>query len=135
MTDRLLVLFDADCGICTATARWLGSRDRRGALELLPLQTAAGDDRPRVRELAASHPLHDELHVIDPSTGAVRSGGAAFIEIVGRLPGGRWPARLAALAPATWAIGLGYALVARNRRAISRALRLDTVCAVPGPRS
>lgn len=131
MTDRLLVLFDRDCGICAASAARLRRWDREGRLELVALQAAAGDKRGQVREVATSHPLHDELHVLDPSTGALRSGGRAVLEIASRLLGGRVPALLGRLPPAAWAIGLGYALVARNRRAISRALRLDTVCRVP----
>ncbi|MBA3876866.1 MAG: hypothetical protein C0498_08005 [Anaerolinea sp.] len=131
MTDRLLVLYDRDCGICVATAARLRRWDREGRLELLALQAAGTDDRPLVRDVAAGHPLHDELHVLDPATGAVESGGRAFLEIAERLPGGRRPAALARIPPAAWVIGLGYALIARNRRAISRALRLDTACAVP----
>jgi predicted DCC family thiol-disulfide oxidoreductase YuxK len=131
VTDRLLVLFDRDCGICAESAERLRRWDRDGRLEVLALQAAAADERPLVRGVAAAHPLHDELHVLDPSTGVVRSGGRAVLEIASRLPGGRVPALLGRLPPAAWIIGLAYALVARNRRVISRALRLDTVCAVP----
>lgn len=131
MTDRLLVLFDQDCGICTAVAARLRRWDRDGRLELLALQAAADDPRPLVRSIAAGHPLHDELHVLDPVSGAVRSGGRAVLEIAARLPGGRIAALLGRVPPAAWGLGLGYAIVARNRRAISRALRLDSVCAVP----
>ncbi|MCI0584693.1 MAG: DUF393 domain-containing protein [Chloroflexi bacterium] len=131
MTDRLLVLFDADCGICTASADRLRRWDRDDRLELLSLQSAMDDPRPPVREVAASHPLHDELHVLDPATGDVRSGRRAVLEIAARLPGGRLPALLGRLPPAVWAIGVGYALVARNRRALSRALRLEAACRVP----
>lgn len=131
MTERLLVLFDRDCGICAATAARLRRWDRDGRLELRALQEASSDHRRLVREVAAGHPLHDELHVLDPSTGEVRSGARAVLEIAARLPGGRIPALLGRVPPAAWAIGLGYALVARNRRAISRALRMDTVCVVP----
>jgi predicted DCC family thiol-disulfide oxidoreductase YuxK len=130
---RLLVLYDRDCGICTASAARLRRWDRAGRLEVLPLQAAAVDPRPLLREVAASHPLHDELHVLDPASGRVAAGGRAVLEIAARLPGGRVPALLARIPPAAWAIGLGYALVARNRRAISRALRLEVVCAVPPP--
>jgi len=132
VSDRLLVLFDRDCGICAATAARVRRWDRRGRLELLALQSAAGDPRPFVRSVAVQHPLHDELHVLEASSGAVRSGGRAVLEIAARLPGGWIPALLGRLPPAAWAIGICYAIVARNRRAISRALRLDTVCAVPG---
>jgi predicted DCC family thiol-disulfide oxidoreductase YuxK len=129
--DRLLVLYDRDCGICAATVRQLRRWDRNGRLELLALQEAETDKRAIVRDVAAGHPLHDELHVLDPGTGVVRSGGRAVLEIASRLPGGRLPAAIGRLPPAAWVIGLGYAVVARNRRAISRALRLDTVCEIP----
>jgi predicted DCC family thiol-disulfide oxidoreductase YuxK len=129
--DRLLVLYDRDCGICAAFAARLRRWDREDRLDLLALQAAAGDARPLVRDVATGHPLHAELHVLDPSSGAVRSGGRAVLEIASRLPGGRVPALLGRLHPAAWVIGVVYALVARNRHAISRALRLDTVCSVP----
>jgi len=99
---------------------------------MLALQVAGTDVRSLVRDVAGGHPLHDELHVLDPATGTVASGGRALVEIAARLPGGGIPAALARIPPAAWVIGLGYALVARNRRAISRALRLDTVCDVAG---
>lgn len=129
--DRLLVLYDRDCGICVASVARLRRWDRESRLELLALQEAASDERPIVRDVAAGHPLHDELHVLDPGTGLVRSGGRAVLEIAARLPGGRLPATFAGIAPAAWALGVGYALVARNREAISRALRLDTFCRMP----
>lgn len=130
MTDRLLVLFDRDCGICTAAAARLRRWDRDGRLELLALQAAATDERPLVRSVAAGHALHDELHILDRATGAVRSGGRAVLEIAARLPGGRVPATLGRMPPAAWVIGVGYGLVARHRHALGRALRLESVCAI-----
>ncbi|MEO7664115.1 MAG: DCC1-like thiol-disulfide oxidoreductase family protein, partial [Candidatus Limnocylindrales bacterium] len=97
------------------------------------VQQAAIDERALVRAVAAGHSLHDELHVLDLASGRVMSGGAAVLEITTCLPGGRVPALLGRIPPAAWAIGVGYALVARNRRAISRALRLETVCRLPQP--
>ena len=131
MTDRLLVLFDRDCGICAATAGASTGGIAPGGWSCSP------SNRPRpttVRSSARSPPgtrSTTSSTSVDLESGIVTSGGRAFLEIAGRLPGGRIPAALGRLPPAAWAIGLGYALVARNRRAISRALRLDTVCAVP----
>ncbi len=130
---RLVVLFDRDCGICVATAETLRRWDRAGRLELVALQEARGSDRPVLARVAAAHDLHAELHVVDEASGLVSSGGRAVLAIVGRLPGGRLPALLARIPPVPWVIGVGYALIARNRRAISRALRLETACAVPEP--
>jgi len=130
---RLVVLYDLDCGLCVAVAGWLARHDRDGRLELLPLQGAAASGRPVIERIATSHPLHAELHVVDVQTARVRAGGAAMTEIVGRLPGGRPFAAIGRLPPVAWLIGLGYALVARNRRAIGRALRLEAACAIPPP--
>jgi predicted DCC family thiol-disulfide oxidoreductase YuxK len=130
MSEALLILYDRDCGICAAVATHLRRWDRDARLELLALQDAGADRRAVVREVARRHPLHDELHVVEPETGRVRSGGRAVLEITSRLPGGRMPAALAGLLPTRWAIGVGYALVARNRHSISRALRLKTACRV-----
>lgn len=129
--SRLVVLYDLDCGLCIATADRLRRWDRGGRLELLPLQGAAGSDRPVLERVAADHALHAELHVVNEATGVVRSGGRAFLTILAALPGGRVPAALVGLPPFAWAVGLGYALVARNRRAIGRALRLEQICEVP----
>ena len=89
--------------------------------------------RPIVREVAARHPLHKEMHTLDPATGELHAGGRGILEIVERLPGGSVPALLGRLPPFVWLVGLGYGLVARNRQSISRALRLDTVCRLPPP--
>jgi predicted DCC family thiol-disulfide oxidoreductase YuxK len=130
-SGRLLVLFDRDCGLCTATANRLRRWDRRAALELVPLQDVAGRG-PLVRAAVARRPLGDALHVVDLGTGEVRSGGRAALAIVARLPGGRIPARLAAVPPVAWLVERAYRVVARNRRRIGRWLRLEgPVCAVP----
>ena len=132
-TGRLVVLYDLDCGLCVAVAGWLARRDLDGRLELLPLQHAASSGRPVLERIASGHDLHAELHVVDEASGRIRAGGGAMIEILGRLPGGRLIAAIGRLPPFAWVIGLGYALVARNRRAISRALRLERACAVMPP--
>lgn len=122
--DRLVVLYDADCGICTHTARLLRRLDRRHALELVAAQAA--DDVP------GAPPLEVRLTALQvgDQRGRWASGGAAAIRIarvvpplfpiavIGRLPGGR---RL---------IESAYGLVARNRQRISRALGVQS-CRVP----
>jgi predicted DCC family thiol-disulfide oxidoreductase YuxK len=131
---RLVVLYDLDCGVCVAVAGWLTQRDLDGRLELLPLQRAASSGRPVLERIATSHDLHAELHVVDEASGRIQAGGRAMTEILGRLPGGRLIAAIGRLPLFAWLIGLGYALVARNRRAISRALRLERACVIPRPR-
>ncbi len=130
-SGRLLVLFDRDCGLCTATANQLRRWDRHAQLELVPLQDVTSRG-PLVAAAVASRPLGDALHVVDLGTGDVRSGGAAARAIVARLPGGRIPAALAAIPPVSWVVDMAYRVVARNRRRIGRWLRLEgPVCAVP----
>jgi predicted DCC family thiol-disulfide oxidoreductase YuxK len=129
---RLVALYDRDCSICTASARWLRRSDRHGRLVLLPLQDAASSGRPGLAEAVRGLPLSAALHVLDESTGEIRAGGDAALAIGAALPGGRVVRVLGAIAPIRWAIGLGYALIARNRRRIGRWLRLEgPACDLP----
>jgi predicted DCC family thiol-disulfide oxidoreductase YuxK len=130
--DRLVVLYDRDCGICTATARALQRWDRRRRLGLLPLQEAAASDRPSIVAAARDLPLSAALHVVDEASGAVMAGGDAALAIAAVLPGGFIVRPLAAIPPFRWVVGIGYGLVARHRRRIGRWLRLEgPVCDVP----
>jgi predicted DCC family thiol-disulfide oxidoreductase YuxK len=129
---RLVVLYDRDCGLCTATARRLRRWDRAGRLELLPLQDAAASARPEIAAAGRDLPLSAALHVLDERTGAVRAGGDAALAIVAALPGGTVARLIAAIPPARWLVGLGYGLVARHRHRIGRWLRLEgPACDVP----
>lgn len=131
--DRLVVLYDRDCGICAASARRLAKWDRRHRLGLLPLQEAAASDRPRIAAAGRELPLATSMHVVDERTGAVHAAGQAVLAIAAELPGGAVVRPLAAIPPFRWIVGLGYGLVARNRRRIGRWLRLEgPVCDLPG---
>jgi hypothetical protein len=62
----------------------------------------------------------------------VSSGGGAALTIAAALPGGGAVRLLAAVPPFRWAVGLGYAVVARYRHRIGRWLRLEgPACDVP----
>ena len=129
---RLAVLYDRDCGLCTATARRLRRWDRAGRLKLLPLQETATSGRPAIAAAGRHLPLASVLHVVDESTGEVHAGGDAAFTIAGRLPGGRVVRPVAALAPARWIVGQLYGVVARNRHRIGRWLRLEgPACDIP----
>ena len=113
----LTVLYDADCGFCTAVARLLG---RRGTMSVAAIQSHTGakllaDLDPATR-LAA-------FHVATP-TGERWTGGAALAPLARELPGGRAIAPLLERFPS--ATGRAYTLVARNRRRLSRVLGLTT---------
>ena len=128
----LVVLYDRDCGLCTATARALRRWDRHDRLELVPLQDARASVVPAVAAAGRELPLAAALHVVDARTGSVRSGGDGALAIAAVLPGG-WAARmLGAVAPFRWIVGIGYGLIARHRHGIGRWLRLEgPVCEVP----
>jgi predicted DCC family thiol-disulfide oxidoreductase YuxK len=128
----LVVLYDRDCGLCTATAARLRRWDRGGRLELLPLQDAAETGRPALAAAARDLPLDAALHVVDESTGSAWVGGDAALRIASVLPGGGAVRPFLGVAPFRWIVGAGYALIARNRHRIGRWLRLEgPVCVVP----
>jgi len=129
---RLVVLYDRDCGICTATARRLRRWDRRHRLDLVPLQDVDAKTSPTVANAVAGLPLDAALHVVDERTGQVSTGGASALAILRELPGGGVARVLERIPPVRWGIDVAYALVARNRRRIGRWLRLEgPACDVP----
>lgn len=111
-----LVLYDADCGICGRLADCL---ERRG-VHIAPIRSATGDtalrDLPRTVRDATVHAVDDR--------GRRVSGAAALPPILRTLPRLAWSAALVELLPAP--SRLGYAMVARNRRVLSRMLGLRT---------
>jgi predicted DCC family thiol-disulfide oxidoreductase YuxK len=122
---RLVVMFDRDCGLCTATARRLRRWDRHGRLEMLSLQDAAVSERPEVADTARNHPVLAELHVLDEATGRVDAGGDAALAIAAALPGGWLVRPIRRIAPVRWIVGALYDFVANNRHTIGRRLGLE----------
>ena len=130
---RLVVLYDRDCGLCTATAKRLQRWDRAGRLVLLPLQEAGSSARPRIAAMTRTLPLSAALHVVDERTGAIHAGGDAAIAIATALPGGGIARAAGALPPVRWGVRRAYDIVARNRHRIGRWLRLEgPACDIPG---
>ena len=86
----LIVLYDADCGFCMATVRWLQRRDRGGGLTFVALQDAAARADPW-RATVAGHDLRAALHVVDTASDAVAEGGRAMLAVLRVLP--RWRVR------------------------------------------
>lgn len=106
----MTLLYDADCGFCTASANWLGRRGLRAAIEPLQradLQTLGVDAERARREI----PFVDAADPARVSYGhlavarALATGGPVW-RLVGRLLQHPW---------LSWAARAGYALVARNR--------------------
>ena len=123
--SRLVVMYDRDCALCTATARRLHRWDRHGRLEMLSLQDATVSDRPEVAETARTRPVLAELHVLDEATGRVDAGGDAALAIAAALPGGWLVRPIRRIAPVRWIVGALYDFVAHNRHAIGRQLGLE----------
>jgi predicted DCC family thiol-disulfide oxidoreductase YuxK len=92
-----VVLYDRDCGLCTWSAErlraWDGGRER---LRFVPLQAPEADEL-----LAGMEPerRYASWHVV--ADGDVRSGGAASVPVLRRLPGGRPLAWIAERLPRT----------------------------------
>lgn len=86
---RTPVLYDPDCGLCTATARILRRLDRRGSLELVPFDAA--ERRGLARELPPER-FYGSFHAI--VGGRTVSGAEAIPHVMERLPLGRRPAHL-----------------------------------------
>ena len=120
----LSVLYDADCGVCTGTAKLLRRFDRHHMLRLIPIASASLPGQP------AQDKLVGQLHVMD-SDGMWWTGADACIEIADRLPGLRPLVSLAVIPLSRPLLVFGYRLVARNRHRLSALLGLGS-CAVRG---
>ena len=118
----LVVVYDADCGVCQASVAWVRRRDRRGAVAFV------GND---AAELPAGVSRDETEHTI-----VVLDGGRKFVRAEGvsrilRELGG-WSALGAVLgAPGLRQLAnLGYDAFAKRRHRVSAALGLRA-CAVP----
>jgi predicted DCC family thiol-disulfide oxidoreductase YuxK len=124
------LLYDEDCGLCRATAAWLGHRVSPIVLRLMPLSEAARD--PFVSPRVAGRDLKAMLHLVH-ADGEVATGARAVLSAARLAP--RW--RLVA---AAFDHRLGHVLlepiyrqIARHRRQVGRLLGLPPSCPVPLP--
>lgn len=124
-SSRLQVLYDADCGFCTRTARLLRRVDRSDRLELVPLQRA----RSVVPDAPSEDRLLDRMHVRD-GEGHWSIGSEGWLRIADAVPALRPLALLARLPFVRTFVEPVYAAVARNRHRISRLLG-DDACPTP----
>lgn len=109
-----LVLFDADCGVCSRLAEWL---TRRG-VRVAPIRSMTGEIELRDLSRACRE---SAVHVVD-EYGRRRTGAEALPSILRALPSLAWSAGLVELFPAP--SRLVYAAVARHRHLGSRVLGL-----------
>lgn len=104
--------------MCTALAQWLVDRTE-GHLAVAAIGSPTGD--ALLRDLTPGE-RYASVHVVD-GTGRRFSGGAAVPLVLAELPYGGPVAWLARRLPS--ATELGYGVVARHRRTISRLLRIS----------
>ena len=122
------LLYDADCGLCVATATWLAARVPPSRLGLLPLQRVG--DEPRIAALVEGRELAEQLHFVR-SDGAILTGARAALA-AGRL------VPVVGLYAALLDRPLGHRLleplyreIAAHRRRIGHLLGLPAECALP----
>ena len=123
----LTVLFDGDCGVCTAVSRALVRLDSGATMTFQPLDAWSSIDGPSHSDLVGA------LHVVD-DRGRWFSGARATVEIARRVPALRPVALVSHLPGAMIVLEWGYRLVAGHRQALSRLLGLRA-CAVPRRRA
>lgn len=128
-TTPATLLFDGDCGLCTASARWLAERAPTPALRILPLANAAAD--PWIAPLVVGRDLASTLHVVTPD-GDVLTGARAALAAARLVRGWGAIARLADHRLGHALLEPAYRRIAANRHRIGRRLGLPaTMCAVP----
>lgn len=122
------LLYDADCGLCIATATWLAEHVPPSRLGLLPLRHASAD--PLIAALVEGRDLTESLHFVG-SDGVVLTGARAALA-AGRLI----PILGVYLALVDRPLGHElleplYREIASHRRRIGRLLGLPEECPLP----
>lgn len=114
--DRHWLLWDGQCGFCRRAAEWVGRNDTRGRFRIVPFQDAPSPPMTdAIREAS-----RESVHVVR-TDGTVLKGGEASMFVLGEL-GWRTTAAVGSAPPFSWAVNLGYRVVARNRMLFSRFL-------------
>jgi predicted DCC family thiol-disulfide oxidoreductase YuxK len=121
--ERLTVLYDAGCGLCTSARRWLERQPAFVPLEFVP----AGSAEARGRFPGLPHPDPPEELVVVDDEGGVYRGDAAWILCLYALEEYReWSFRLARPGLGTGLARAAFAWISHNRRALSRSLALES---------
>ena len=126
-TNRAIVVFDGDCGVCTSSAELLTRIDTGRNFDLVSLHDA------RAKALLPDRTHEDlmrEMHVVE-SDGRWYAGADAVRAIARRLPV-LWPAAVVLHLPGTLPLWRRlYAAIAQRRYRIAQRLGCDNqACAV-----
>lgn len=125
---RYVLLFDRDCGICSAFSRWVHAADLRRRVDIRAIQTAAHlfPGVPRERIFGA-------FHVVAPD-GRVTTGGDAVPTLVEAFPAGAGLATiLRGSATLTSAVHASYRFLSRFRERLVCRLEPSAPSAGSGP--
>jgi predicted DCC family thiol-disulfide oxidoreductase YuxK len=114
--ERLILLYDADCGFCRWSTAWALRHDESGRLLAVPIQSPLGAEL--LAELSPDERL-ETAHAIGPC-GRRRSGGAAAAEVLEALDRTRLLGRLARGLPGV--ASRVYGAVAGRRATLGRLL-------------
>ena len=118
----MIVVYDADCGVCQASVAWLRKRDRKGVFQFV------GNDVAELPSGVSREETEHTMIVLDGARKLVRAEGVA--RVLRELPA--WvPVAALLRAPGIRRFaGWGYDRFARNRHRISAALGMRA-CAIP----
>ena len=117
-----LLLFNDECGICRAIARWVAKAARLPSGETGIDERAIGDDPDALRSLNADLDIWEAyatIHLLMPD-GSMKLGGEAVAEVLRNLRSTRWFAwtftvRLWGFRPFQTMLNLAYAVLADVR--------------------
>lgn len=116
MSERHLLIYDADCGFCQWSADRLMAR--RG-----PFDASPNSRHPELKE-------RSKREIIVRLASGKELGGAYAVLFILQHTGWGWFAQLLSLPPFIWLLRAGYWVIARNRQRISRLLRLPATCSI-----
>jgi len=119
------LLWDGTCGICSATARWVRRKDSERRIVVCQYQNCP---RPPMDERLAARCATEA--VVLTADGRELGGADGILFLLDRL--GWWWVKPFRWVPLVWLARLGYRLVAANRGAISRTLKLGESCGLDG---
>ena len=122
------LLYDADCGLCVATATWLAELVPARLLGLLPLQQVASD--ARIAALVEGRALAEQLHFVR-ADGAVLTGAQAALAAGHLVPVLGLYAALLDRPLGRRVLEPLYREIASHRRRIGRLLGLPAECPLP----
>jgi predicted DCC family thiol-disulfide oxidoreductase YuxK len=122
------LLYDADCGLCIATATWLEAQVPPSRLGLLALQQV--DLQPRIAALVQGRDLSQSLHFVG-ADGEVLTGARAALAAGRMLPMVGWYAALLDRPLGHRLLEPVYREITTHRRRIARLLGLPATCPLP----